>query len=210
MAAQGADAEVKALEKVIAALSSLDDESRGRVLQYVLTRFGEAGRVQTSTPSISQALPTPAAVATPEEAPVVPPGTDIRSLKDQKSPRSAVEMAVLVAFYAAELAPGEERRETIGTAEIDKYFKQAGYRLPSTPRLTLHQAKNAGYIDSASHGQYKLNPVGYNLVVHGLPSESSRTAKKTSRSSVGRKTTRARKKPTKKTTRKTTRGRKRK
>jgi hypothetical protein len=107
MAAQGADSEVKAIEKVIAALSPLDDESRGRVLQYVLSRFGESARVQTSAPAASQGLPTPVVDVTPEEPPVAPPGTDIRSLKDQKSPRSAVEMAVLVAFYAAELAPGD-------------------------------------------------------------------------------------------------------
>jgi hypothetical protein len=28
--------------------------------------------------------------------------------------------------------------------------------------------KNAGYLDSAGTGQYKLNPVGYNLVVHRM------------------------------------------
>ena len=78
-------------------------------------------------------------------------------------------MAVLVAYYLSEVTPGAERKETIGTADISQFFKQADYRASGQPRVVLHRAKNAGYLDSAERGQYKLNPVGRNLAKQGLP-----------------------------------------
>lgn len=80
-------------------------------------------------------------------------------------------MAAIVAYYLAELAPKEERKTEITAADLEKYFKQAGFRLPKEARFTLVNSKSAGYLDAGSKsGGYKLNPVGYNLVTHGLPS----------------------------------------
>ena len=93
---------------------------------------------------------------------------DIRSLRTAKNPKSDNEMAALVAYYLKHLAPPEERKESIATADIEKYFVQANYPLPKQPRLTLANAKNAGYFDPAERGFFKLNPVGHNLVAHGL------------------------------------------
>jgi hypothetical protein len=169
------DPEVQAIQALIGALDPLDDASRNRVLDYVVRRF-------SLNPLPNTAAPVPEVTATEGSQPPADAQSDhvirdIRTLREQKSPRTAVEMSVLVAYYLSELAPEGERKESIATADLTKYFKQADYRLPSTPRVTLHQAKNAGYLDSASHGQYKLNPVGYNLVAHGLPS-SSKTSKR--------------------------------
>jgi hypothetical protein len=119
---------------------------------------------------------TPRTVQTVPDA-SLPPNTnttDIRSLKDQKQPKSAVEMAAIVAYYISELAQGDERKTSIGTAEITRYFGQAGYRSNSEPRHVLTNAKTAGYFDSAGRGQYKLNPVGYNLVTAQLPDRGSK------------------------------------
>jgi hypothetical protein len=82
-------------------------------------------------------------------------------------------MAALVAYYVTELAPEEERRSVITKEDIEKYFKQAPYRLPQRLAQTLPNAARAGYFDVVDRGQYKLNPVGYNLVAHGLPSGGS-------------------------------------
>jgi len=99
--------------------------------------------------------------------------SDIRTLKEKKRPANATEMAVLVAHYLSDIAPESERRETIGTGEISKYFQQADYRATGQPRVILHRAKNAGYLDSATRGQYQLNPVGRNLARQGLPRSES-------------------------------------
>jgi hypothetical protein len=77
-------------------------------------------------------------------------------------------MAALVAFYVTELAPASERNSTINKADIERYFKLANFRLPADAAFTLVNAKNAGYLDNAGSGQYKLNPVGYNLVAYRM------------------------------------------
>ena len=86
-------------------------------------------------------------------------------------------MAALVAYYLSEVAEEPERKESINTSDLEKYFKQAGFRLPKRMPQVLPNAAAAGYLDSAGSGYYKLNPVGYNLVVHALPRSHVGTAK---------------------------------
>ncbi len=95
--------------------------------------------------------------------------TDIRSLKELKSPGSAVEMACVLAYYFQHHAPTAERKSEIAAADVDKYFVQAGYPLPKRSDQLLVNAKAAGYFDSAARGAYRLNAVGHNLVAHSLP-----------------------------------------
>lgn len=78
-------------------------------------------------------------------------------------------MAAVVAYYLWKLAPPDIRQEFITSADVKKYFEQAGYLQPGDPLMTLVNAKNAGYFDSLGSGRYRLNPVGFNLVTHGLP-----------------------------------------
>lgn len=167
MSSTAGDAEIQAIEQVIAALEPLDQEARARVLDYTFKRLGIAeAPFQVDSPS---ALP-PSQSPAPEPI-VSPPGPrqDIRALRDEKQPKSANEMAAVVAYYLADLAPAEERKKEIGTADIEKYFKQAGHPLPGVVEKTLRNAAAAGYFDSAARGLYSLNPVGHNLVAHGLP-----------------------------------------
>jgi hypothetical protein len=170
------DTELEAISSILAALNPLDAEARGRVLEYVFKRLSLEGAVPGVQPT-SLGGTAPETVSEQASSPGMPLGVpptterqrDIRSLREEKAPKSANEMAALVAYYLSELAPEGERRETIGTAEITKYFKQARYPLPKAPRATLSNARAAGYFDHVTGGQYKLNPVGYNLVAHGLP-----------------------------------------
>lgn len=100
---------------------------------------------------------------------------DIRSLKEQKSPASASQMACVVAYYLQELAPENERKETVNAKDLQKYFKQAKFRLPRTIQQLLPDSRAAGYFDSATgKGEYALNAVGYNLVAHNLPKATSK------------------------------------
>jgi hypothetical protein len=52
---------------------------------------------------------------------------------------------------------------------LERYFKQAGFKLPKAIKQALPNAAAAGYFDGTGGGRYRLNPVGYNLVVHALP-----------------------------------------
>jgi hypothetical protein len=170
-AAIDSDSELLAIRAVLSALVPLKREARSRVLDYVFKRLGLVTETDLpSLPTSTASLPT-----TDLDSPAGPPGgaKDIRSLAQQKSPKSANEMAALVAYYLADLAPKAARKDTINSDDLRVYFKQAAFKLPSSARMTLVNAKNAGYLESTeTAGQYKLNPVGYNLVVHNLPSRS--------------------------------------
>lgn len=158
------DKELLAIGKIIEALKDMNDESKKRILEYVFNRMG-IGFATEEAPEEHVARGLKEELRAP-----VSKARDIRSLKDEKKPRSANEMAALVAFYLSEVAPESERKDAIEKSDILKYFKQAGFRLPEQPQVTLAHAKDAGYLDpTGSRGQYRLNPVGYNLIVHGLP-----------------------------------------
>ncbi|HRN51846.1 MAG TPA: hypothetical protein PLC52_11010 [Anaerolineales bacterium] len=153
------DAEIKAIASLIEILSPLEKEAQERIIAYVLQRLGlqELG----SRTEVRSAIPESA------QREVVT--TDIRTLKETKKPNSDVQMAVLVGYYLSELAPVKERKSAITKADLEKYFKQAGYRLPSKLRQTLPNAARGGYFEGLGKGNWRLTPVGYNLAAHGLP-----------------------------------------
>jgi hypothetical protein len=125
------------------------------------------------------------------EPPPAQPIIDIRSLRDEKQPSSAIEMAALVAYYLSEAAPPEERQAEVTQVDLEKYFKQANYRLPARIAMTLPNASAAGYFDRTStRGSYRLNPVGFNLVTQSLPrakGESPRRAQSRKRTTPTKK-----------------------
>jgi len=177
------DTELQAIRAVLSAPVPLKREGRTRVLDYVLKRLGMYVEPLPATSGGPSLIPSVEALTPTQisESPGQP--NDIRSLRKVKAPRSANEMAALVAYYVTELAPGSYRKSSINADDIKKYFKDAHFPLPSSPQMTLVNAKNSGYLESSGTGQYQLNPVGYNLVVHNLPATSSKkvTSKKPKR-----------------------------
>ena len=77
-------------------------------------------------------------------------------------------MACVVAYYLAEIATGDERKKVVTTDDIENYFKQARYALPTKLEQLLIDCRGAGYFESAARGEYKLTRVGHNLVAHQL------------------------------------------
>lgn len=55
---------------------------------------------------------------------------DIRSLTEDKKPKSAIEMAAVVGYYLAHLAPESDRKTDVTAADITKYFHDANFPLP--------------------------------------------------------------------------------
>ena len=100
---------------------------------------------------------------------------DMRTFGHEKNPRSARESGRCWVL-SCRIGRAEERKTEFSADDITKYFKQAGFPLPGAARMTLVNAKNAGYLDAGSgRGTYKLNPVGHNLVAHSLPPADSAT-----------------------------------
>lgn len=194
----GGDVELQAIQVILSTLGGLDSQARSRVVDYVFRRLGLAP--QDSALGLAD-LTAPNMLEVTEGAGSLPPteARDIRSLKEAKEPKSGVEMAAVVGYYLAELAPPSERKETVSTADLEKYFKQARYPLPKALRVTLATAASSGYFDAVARGQYRLNPVGYNLVAHGLPSSAKRRGRPaTKKAAPAKKTVASRTKLTKK------------
>lgn len=169
--------ELEAIKTVVDALNGLDEQAQKRVLKYTLDMLS----INLDYGAVVEALPIPSLVnATSAAEPFqakrsenTSEVTDIKTLKNNKKPTSANEMTALVAFYLAEHAPQEDRKSEISSEDIEKYFKQAAFPLPKQLRSALPNALNAGYLDKASFGKYRLNPVGYNLIAHKLGSAQS-------------------------------------
>jgi len=168
--AEHIDKEIEAIKAVLHALEPLPDDVRASALGYVLQRLKIvlAASTQTSASGVSSAL-TDATGHTAEtggEQQTLP--VHIKVLKEKKKPRSASEMAALVAYFLANVAPEADRKDRITTKDVETYFKIAEFPLTKT-QFTLPNAKAAGYLDAVGGGAYKLNAVGHNLVVHSMP-----------------------------------------
>lgn len=165
----------QAIDQVIAALEPLDQTSRQTVLTAVTSHLGLTIAAQVGAdnpPSANQKAP--ATDPSPPASEGKPSTTvDIRTLKEEKNPESAQQMVCVVGLYLQELAPENERLESFKPADVEKYFKQANFPLPNNVGQTLRDAKKAGYVESVSRGEYKLNAVGYNLAAHRLPKSKS-------------------------------------
>lgn len=169
----------QAIDQTLHALTPLDENARLTVLTAVCMQLGinfseRSSGVQNRVTATTDDSSSPSPPKVVERSSIAPSPSsservDIRSLKDQKKPKSARQMACLVAYYLQELVPEADRQETISTPDLEKYFKQAGYRLPEKLPQVLIDCKNAGYFDAPSRGNYKLNAVGHNLVVHSMP-----------------------------------------
>ena len=177
------DKEIDAIGTLLKVLEPLDPKARKSVLDYVMRRLDIT--IQEAPP------PKPDALGLPPGEPVITNEqtgeTHIKDLVLEKKPRSAIEMATIVAYYLSHKAPQKNRKQSINTKDIDTYFKIAGFELPTQLKFTLPNTKSAGYLDAVGNGEYKLNPVGYNLVVHSMPKTSEQGKRKPQR-----------KKPTKK------------
>ena len=153
------------IDEIIGALEELESNARTTAVTAACAHLGitldktiPSGPVQSNVPGAALPSPPPPILV-----------TNIKTLKEEKMPRGAEEMACLVAYYIQELAQPEEHKNTIVTADLTKYFKQAKFRMPARIQQILVNAKASGYFDSAGGASYRLNAVGYNLVVHTLP-----------------------------------------
>jgi len=159
------DKELSAISAILNALEGLQGDSIQRVLDYVFERLSISRGPQTV--STFGGMPFPPSVSSE------PAGDNrrvsIRDLKDEKKPDSSNQMAAIVAYYLSELAPPGERQDSVAASDLSKYYKQAKFHLSSALHKTLPNAARAGYFDQIGPGRYRLNPVGYNLVVHNLP-----------------------------------------
>lgn len=158
-----------AIDEIIASLANLDEQSRIIAIQAACNylKITISNEVLVGDNNLQTKLQTPS-----EDKKIIKQIIDIKTLKEEKKPTTAIEMTCLVAYYLENYSTESEKKSNITTIDLEKYFKQASYPLPKVPKQALIDAKSAGYFDSVGKGLYKLNPVGYNLVAHKLPKKN--------------------------------------
>jgi len=175
-----------AIDDLIAALEPLDEECRRIAVKAACERLRvelpqsvlKAGHPQSTPPEPAGAR----ALTEPRQHAAI----DIRSFASQKRPSTVNDRVALVAYYLSELAPDPERKDTIDKKDLEKYFKQARFPLPKRLGVALVHARHAGYLEPVAKGKYRLNPVGYNLVAHGLPRKHAEQPRKPRRGGKNR------------------------
>ncbi|HEY3296297.1 MAG TPA: hypothetical protein VGL38_12795 [bacterium] len=174
--------EIEALEKLAEAFESLDPAAALRVVKYVLDMKSISLETFASPPqqSAHKSPPLPEETHVDKNKQTIQKpraNSDIRSFAQEKSPKSENERALVVMFYLSEVLTGESKVDEFNASVLEPYFKQAKLPVPKHLRQVLVNTKNAGYIDQASAGHYKLNAVGYNLVEHKLPANTEPKSK---------------------------------
>src|SRR5690349_18180089 len=104
----------QAIDQIIKALELIEEGSRPTVLATVCAHLGIPTTATIAMkPSIPATVPAsvlPLPQNTPHPHAGAPAQLDIRTLKNQKQPESATQMACLVAYYLQEVAPEGERK----------------------------------------------------------------------------------------------------
>lgn len=133
-----------------------------------------------ATETLGLKLPTaplPAAAAPAQQPPPASPhqvsgtdhSTDIRSFTAMKAPKSDQQFTAVVAYFYQFEAKPEDRKDVIDADVMKEAARLAGRAQVARWNMTLTNAKNAGYLDGAGSGKYKLSSVGENLVAITLP-----------------------------------------
>lgn len=165
-------------------LKDVPAERRKRILNWVAEGLGVV--LQSAPAAVAPPMVTPPVPSTPAAAPGHPlqaPPIDIKSFVATKAPKSDVQFAATVAYYYRFEAPAASRRETIDGDTLQEAARLAGRNRLANPRVTLNNAKNLGYLDGNSPGEFSINSVGENLVAMTLPGtpEGSGKVKRTKR-----------------------------
>lgn len=177
--------EIDAIKTILTTLQSLDDDVRKNVMEYVLKRLN-----YENIPVASTQTPIVPGTSLESASTVAEAKVHIKEFKESKQPKTAIEMAVIVAYYLYYIA--EKCTDKIATSDLKTWFKTADFPLPSEDlSYTLQNAKNAGYLEFTGHGVYKLNASGYNLVKYKLPRVKNSSSKKPLKKSPAKKNSKA-------------------
>lgn len=159
-------------------LKDLPAERQQRVLRWIAESLGVAPG-SSAPPTQGTVLPTPPATSFAPAAGGTG-ATDIKTFIAAKAPKSDNQFAAAVAYFYRFEAPPVQRRDSINGDALQEAARLAGRKRLANPRVTLNNAKAAGYLDGAAPGEFTINSVGENLVAMTLPGGAETVAKKKS------------------------------
>jgi len=150
-------------------LSGMEKDRQQRILRWVAESLDLVLHVRTASHDTTS-KPGAQADAEPVVAPPVQARSpDIKTFVESKKPKSDVQFATVVAYYYRFEASPSTRRETITSDVLQEATRFCARERFKSPIMTLNNAKNQGYLDSPSKGEFTINSVGENLVAMALP-----------------------------------------
>lgn len=159
-----------AAQKIVAELHGVPSEDQLLALKFA------AETLRVDMTSLSRLAAHPISNAVAQSTILEPPhldgdghATNIKSFTGQKSPKSDQQFAAVVAYFYQFRAPPSQRKDAIDAETMKHAARLAGRRQVPNWRFTLLNAANAGFLNAAGGGKYKLSPVGENLVAITLP-----------------------------------------
>lgn len=162
-----------AAKSIVEALKGLDKPSQSLAIRFASETLGLS----------ALGMPPPSSVANTSQVPQpelrgATHSTDIKQFTAAKEPKSDQQFAAVAAYFYRFEAPEPDRKDAIDANTLKEAARLSGRRQAKNWTFTLTNAKNAGYLDSAGSGQYRINSVGENLVAIALPGDNSKSVPK--------------------------------
>lgn len=154
---------LEAAQTIVAELTGMTSEHQSLAIKFACETLG----IQSAA-TVSQ-IPPPI-ISSPVQG--TDHSTDIRSFTAMKAPKSDQQFTAVVAYFYQFEAKPEDRKDTIDAEIMREAARLAGRPQVERWNMTLTNAKNAGYLDAAGDGKFKLSSVGENLVAITLPNNS--------------------------------------
>jgi hypothetical protein len=174
----------EAVRTVVATLEPFEPKDQERILRWAREKLG-LSVAPANTPAVGTGNEERAESTTGEGAMPASAGkaTDIRTFIANKKPQSDNQFAAAVAYYYRFETPEPQRKDAIGTADLQEACRLTDRERIKHPAQTLVNAHNQGYLDKgAQRGTYTINTVGENLVAMALPEgAAAKTAANASR-----------------------------
>lgn len=184
----GTKTPLDAAQTIVAELQGMPEPDQSLALKFAAETLRIDLHVSHTTPAAPMVTP-------PAGGPTGQP-KNIRSFTTEKAPKSDQQFAAVVAYFYQFEAGTADRKDTIDANTMKEAARQAKRSQVSDWNMTLHNAKNSGFLDAAARGEFKLNAVGENLVAMTLPgngtsnvSTAGRTKKKVAKNKAASKKT---------------------
>jgi hypothetical protein len=160
-----------AAQKIVAELDGMPPDQQKLAVRFAMETLGL--QMPTAMPSSAPQVrtPSPSSPSAPTQTP--DHSTDIRSFTTLKAPKSDQQFAAVVAYFYQFEAKPEQKKDFIDADIMKEAARLAGRAQVQRWNMTLTNAKNAGYLDGAGAGKYKLSSVGENLVAITLPGDGN-------------------------------------
>jgi hypothetical protein len=185
--------DLDAIRTVVKTLAPFEPQDQKRIIRWSCEKLGltiESDRsIPISKPASLIGQPQETASLTQPSSLTIGSQVDIKSFLDAKNPTNDMQFAATVAYYYAFEAPESQRRESIGSDELQDACRLLSRERLHNPGQTLRNAVYNGLLDkSGERGQFKINTVGENLVAVTLPSGVTAPKAKASRTQSKKKT----------------------